>query len=295
MVSLATIDEKETGGIIFRVGVIKKLEKENIKHPDIFIPKFFDHVSKRNNEKVTIPVDIVEEGEVVINARHFKTARGSVGNSPPYKGGSLIRTSGAQSTGSLGANAMYKQSYRLLSASHVLAQYDRKFIGSEITVLDGRTFVEIGATITDLVDVALYDSPTEPHPVYSKQDLAWANITPDKGSPEIEKIGTPGNIRKVVANELVKYYGGYSRVEGSNIAITSTNVMRRFKSEFGGVIKYAFFEDLCMIQTPQASGMGPGDSGSGFVAESDNALLGLLLGGNNSGGVTTMYFSKLEL
>ena len=59
------VDGKKTGGKIFRVGVIKKLPKESIQHPDVFIPKFFEQTRNSSNEKVVIPVIIVEEGELV--------------------------------------------------------------------------------------------------------------------------------------------------------------------------------------------------------------------------------------
>ena len=68
-------------------------------------------------------------------------------------------------------------------------------------MLDGSQWVDIGATVTDQVDVALYDSSTVTDPVRAKQDLAWANITPDRGSPAISDIGTPGGIRKIKGDE----------------------------------------------------------------------------------------------
>ena len=64
IVSLGFIDDEETGGKIFRVGVIKKQPKESIKHPDIFIPKYFEHARDNSNELMAIPVKVVEEGEL---------------------------------------------------------------------------------------------------------------------------------------------------------------------------------------------------------------------------------------
>ena len=69
VVSLAFSYEKvggeKTGRKIFRVGVIKKLPKEGIKHSDIFIPKSFEHTLAGSDKKVIIPVKIVEDGELV--------------------------------------------------------------------------------------------------------------------------------------------------------------------------------------------------------------------------------------
>ena len=62
-------------------------------------------------------------------------------------------------------------------------------------------YVEIGATVTDLADVVLYKTPTEPDPEYVKQDLAWADIAETTGSPEIQGIGIPTTIRSARRGE----------------------------------------------------------------------------------------------
>ena len=295
VVSLGFIDEKvdgkKTGGKIFRVGVIKKLGKEDITHPDIFIPKFFEHTSKRRNGIVTIPVDVVEEGELVFSHGNENKKRNSP---PPYKGGSLIITADLNLQGCLGANAQYKGSYRLLSAAHVLTAFDRYYVGKKVLVENEEgDYVEIGATVTDQVDVVLYDTPNEPSPVYAKQDLAWANITEQEGSPEIEEIGLPSNIRKVVANELVKYYAGKTGDLGSEVQVEDTMAMTKIRTKTSsGSTKYAYFEDVCRTASFQCF-MAPGDSGTAIVAESDNALLGITMSASSSSG--TCYFSKLEL
>ena len=46
--------------------------------------------------------------------------------------------------------------------------------------------------------------------MYTKQDLVWANITEDKGSPEINEIGHVGGIRDPHLEEFVQFYGGMS-------------------------------------------------------------------------------------
>ena len=286
------VDGKKTGGKVFRVGVIKKLEKKDITHPDIFIPKFFDHTSKRRSGIARIPVDVVEEGELVFS-------QGYPGNHkrngpPPYKGASLIKNADLNVEGCLGANAKYKGSYRLLSAAHVLTAFDRNYIGKKVMVENNvGDYVEIGATVTDQVDVVLYDTPNETSPVRAKQDLAWADITKDKGSPEIEIIGVPTNIRKVVPNELVKYYGGNSGDLGRDVEVKDTMAMTKIKlTTSSGAVKYAYFEDLCRTRSTVCL-MGPGDSGTAIVAESDNALLGITMSVISKSNIC--YFSKLEL
>ena len=69
--------EKKGRGKIFRVGVIKKLSQDSIKHPDIFIPKFFEHAVTGSDEKVAIPVKVVEEGEIVATVSEAVKPEGS--------------------------------------------------------------------------------------------------------------------------------------------------------------------------------------------------------------------------
>ena len=294
MVSLGFISEKvdgkRTGGKIFRVGVIEKKSGEKIKKPDIFVPKFLKYIKSNNSEEVHIPVKVVEEGEL----EPLTSDRdANPGNNAPYKGASLIKIAPLQDTGCLGANAQYQGSYRLLSAAHVLTKYDRGHIGNEILVQNNNgSYVNIGARVTGQIDVVLYETPTERVPVYSKQDLAWGDITEHQGSSEIKDIGTPTIIRAVREGERVKYYGGYSEERGTNVEVEDIGASTRVKILVpSGGIKYAYFKDVCRIK-PEESRLDNGDSGTAIVAEDDNALLGILIAKTNS---STYYFCKLEL
>ena len=68
VVSLSYRDEKKdgekTGQKALHIGVIKKLNSQDIVKPDILLPKFvsFETEDKR---KVTIRVKVIEEGEIV--------------------------------------------------------------------------------------------------------------------------------------------------------------------------------------------------------------------------------------
>ena len=152
------IDGEKTGGKIFRVGVIKRQPKENIKDPDIFIPKFLEHTETDSNKVVHVPVEIVGEGEPQLIISDDDSP--NPGNGPPYKGASVIKIAEFEH-GCLGANALYQGSHRLLTAAHVVTKFDRKYIGSEILVRNDEGFFEkIGAKVTNQVDVVLYDTST---------------------------------------------------------------------------------------------------------------------------------------
>ena len=300
VVSLGFSNEKLDGGKkgrgkIFRAGVIKKLSQESIKHPDIFIPKFFEHAVTGSDEKVAISVKVVEEGEIVATVPEAVKPEGE-GVKPlksaPYQGGSLIRNAGLNFSGCLGVNAQYTGAYRLLSAAHVLTKFDRNYIGNQIQVLDDSQWVDIGATVTDQVDVVLYDSSTVPDPIRARQDLAWANISPDRGSPAIIDIGTPGGIREIRGDEKVKFYAGRTGLVETDVPVDDIYAEIKLKVETpSGATKYAYFEDVCRIEQPILAGSG--DSGTAIVAEDDNALLGILFSVNSS--FLTAYFCKLQL
>lgn len=293
VVSLGFINEKidgnKTGAKIFRVGVIKKQSKEIIKDPDIFVPEFFEHIKSNSNEVVHIPVKVVEEGELESLALG-KDA--NTGNDAPYKGATLIKIAQSKRIGCLGANAQYQGTYRLLSAAHVLTNFDPDYIGNEILVENNKgEYVKIDATVSGHVDVVLYNTRTEPCPEYAKQDLAWADITEREGSPEIQKIGIPTTIRSVKHGERVKYYGGYSTDRGNNVEVEDIMALAKLKISIPSAgIKYGYFRDVCRIN-PEESRLDKGDSGTAIVAEDDNALLGILIAKANS----TYYFCKLEL
>lgn len=285
------VDGKKTGRKIFRVGVIKKQPKGNIKDPDIFIPKFLEHTKTNGSEVVHIPVKVVEEGELVLLTSDRDA---NPGNSTRCKGASLIQTAHLQEIGCLGANVQYRGSYRLLSAAHVLTKFDRAYIGNQILVRNNEgEYVEIGATVTDQVDVVLYKTPTELDPEYVKQDLAWADIAKSNGSPEIQEIGEPTTIRKARCGEYVKYYAGYSADSGYNVRVENVKAGTRLAVLFPPERKmYVFFEDVCRIK-PSMAFMGEGDSGTAIVAEEDNALVGILIAKGDSS--SSYYFCMLEL
>ena len=290
------LDGKKTERKIFRVGVIKKLSGDSIEKPDIFIPKFFEHAVTGSDEMVTIPVDVVEEGEIVAKVTEPVNPQGEqvltiyAAKAAPYQGGSLIKNASLDIKGCLGANAEYKGTYRLLSAAHVLTNFDRQYIGKQVLLMNGSQWVNIGATVTGQVNVSLYDASTVCYPVFAKQDLAWANITTDRGSPTIIEIGLPTGIRKIEADEEVKFFAG--NTEAPETGVQVDDIIAEMKLAVrtpSGETKYAYFEDVCRING--AIAVGPGDSGTAIVAENDNALLGILI----STSLASSYFCKLEL
>ena len=280
VVSLSYCSEKKegrkTGRNVLRVGVIKKLPAEDIKDPDVLLPKAVEYETL--NKKVSVPVQVVEEGEICAL-------------SPPYEGGSKVHATGAVGWDTLGVNTYYKGKHRLLNAAHVLTRFDPANIGREINPQSHHLdpFQSMGITVEGQVDVELYDSPNVQNPVCAKQDLAWATITSQQGLPEIVSADPINDIRDPIKDELVQYYSASSQKLQSNIPVADTATMAKVRIKVGNSsYKYAYFEDICCLDISQACPM-PGDSGSAMIAQSDKRIVGILF----SGGLLSAYFCRL--
>ena len=264
---------KKTGRYVLRVGVIKKLSAEEIKDPDVLLPKAV--VYETPTKKVHVPVQVVEEGEIWAL-------------SLPYEGGSEVYAASAVGQGTLGH---YKGKYRLLSAAHVLTRFDPANIGRQINPRSNllHPFQSMSITIEGQVDVVLYNSPNVQNPVCAKQDLAWATVTSQQESPEIISAGAVNNIRDPLKDELVQYYRASSQKCQSDIPVADTATMAKVQIQVGrSSYKYAYFEDICRLDISQATPI-PGDSGSALIAQSDKRIVGILF----SGGLLSAYFCRL--
>ena len=284
VVSLSYRDEKKggekTGQKALHVGVIKKLNSQDIVKPDVLLPKFVSFETE-DKKKVEIRVRVIEEGEIV-----------ALAGGTPYKGGSQIIVAMVLKRGTLGVNTQYKEKYCLLSAAHVLTNFNS--ISNVEWSIFARSdsfdkLANTGATVTGQVPVVLYNSSSEPNPTYAKQDLAWANITEEQGSSEIKGIGKVGPIRNPVLNEKAKFYGGRLEYLFEDLVVEDISASVILKVQVDGETKYGYFEDVAVISLP-----GPfpvrGDSGAAIIAERDNNIIGILMG---RGSIFHAYFCKL--
>ena len=279
VVSISYCDEKKdgkkTGRKVLCFGVIKKLQPQSIVKPDVLLPKSVPFETE-NKKAVDIPVQVVEDGEIVSLAA--------------FKGGSQIQTEGINASGSLGVNTQYKGTYRLLSGAHVLTEFNDDNIGKKIFACHEPTdnFEDTGATVTGHVAVTLYDTKTEANPTLAKQDLAWADVTVEQGDSKIKDIGDVGAIRDPVLNEMVRFYGGSSDELQDDMEVIDVSTTATVKFNIGGATKYGYFEDVVKIDLDAATPMS-GDSGSAVIAKSDNKIVGIMM----SMGLLYGYFTKL--
>ena len=279
VVSISYCDEKKdgkkTGRKVLCFGVVKKLQPKHIAKPDVLLPKSVSFENE-NKKVVEIPVQVVEDGEIVSLAT--------------YKRESQVKTEGINASGSLGVNTQYKGHYRLLSGAHVLTEFKDANIGKKIYARHEPVdaFEDTGATVTGHVAVSLYDTNTEANPTLAKQDLAWADVTVQQGDSKIKDIGNVGTIRDPVLNEKVQFYGGMSEELQDDMEVIDISTTAIVKFNIGGATKYGYFEEVVKIDLDAALPLS-GDSGSAVIAKSDNKIVGIMM----SMGMLYGYFTKL--
>ncbi len=274
VVSLAYCEETTPGRDVLRVGVIKKL-------PQNIIPQGVEFETPK--ERVKVFVEQVEEGPIVPLGA-------------PYPGGSHLKTDGFSTYGCAAATVTFRGERRLLSAAHVLTNFDEDNIGKKIYLRSrfGDKWEEAGV-VSGHINVKCYPTDNERAPEKATQDLAWANVNDKLAEPQcIEWIGEVAkNVRAPRKKEKAKIFGGVSgsklptRDPPGKVNVASTQTLAKVCM---GPTRYVYFEDVCLLKCDAT--LAPGDSGSAIVGEEDNAIIGLLISGSKIFG--NYYFCKIH-
>jgi hypothetical protein len=250
---------KTTGGkrkseLALVIGVVHKKSRHALTK-DVILPR------KVTAEGIELPTDVFEEGKLV---------------AAQAEGGGMVQTTGLNRAGSLGVNIQYQGGYNLLSCAHVLTAFDPAFVGAMIQYADSPLDAYANLVpVTGEVAVTYYNVKNPPAPVLNIQDVAWGNITPVLGSPNIKQIGVPAGIRQAVLNEVVQIYGGNSEsLETTTVLSTSARPTMQSTYSDGSTI-YTFWQNSISLD-PATAAFIPGDSGSAVVATSDTNVVGLL-------------------
>ncbi len=282
VVSIDYSEETTPGLEVLRVGVIKKLPREQVVHPDIEIPQYV--LFQTPKERVKVFVEQVEEGPIVPLGA-------------PYPGGSHLKTDGLSTYGCAAATVTFMGESRLLSAAHVLTNFDPKNIGRKIYLrsynYDKVDSWERAGVVSGQIGVECYLTDRECHPTRATQDLAWAEVDDEVVLPQhIEAIGEVAeNTRVPTKGEKVKIFAGESgekfpnKEEQPKVASTKAVTTIGFQDP----TRYVYFKDVCRLKC--SAGLLPGDSGSAIVGE-DNAIIGLLFAGSET-TLGSYYFCKI--
>jgi hypothetical protein len=197
----------------------------------------------------------------------------------PCPGGMPIE--GVAGPGTLGVNVDWPPAagaFCLLSNNHVISLNG---VGEPI-YQPRETTRSLIAKTTGYAPVHTYGSPDEPSPVFTRQDLAWAAITYDMGSPCIRKSSTslilPGGIHEPRETERVWLVGARSNELHAYIASVCYAVKVAWPRPGCGT--WAWFKDQILLSKSVTS---HGDSGAVYLTDAFNMLVGIHVGANNLG------------
>lgn len=261
-----TVDGQVTDVRSIVVHVVRKMPADELGAEDFPIPEqFAAHTLAGDGtvREVTVPTDVVEVGEVRLDINDQRIR--------PAEGGYQIRAENMPGTGTLGVNIVWASKYRLMTNNHVIACNGNA--GADVYQPSTGVNNKIG-TVNGFIPVVTYPSPTQPHPHYNTQDLAWTYLTPATGSPEITQIGVPRGVRAPVQGESIVLVGKQTgTVQKASIA----SVAYTTKTEWPAAGSWAWFDTMIRLDAKITQ---PGDSGSAYVALSDGAVVGIHIGGN---------------
>lgn len=216
---------------------------------------------------VSLPTDVQETGRNRVQVLNQRVR--------PVPGGYQLAVQNFGWTGTLGVNIVWGGKYRTLSNNHVLS--DNGNLRASVYEPDKGSNNSIG-TVDGYVPVALYASPDEKKPLYNTQDLAWAEASTRVASPEIHRIGTPTGLRAPVPGEQIRLIG---KQTGSVQSAAVVDIITKKVVEWqpGAAKPWAFFERIIRLDRVCTQ---EGDSGSAYVADDDDMVVGLHIGANNS-------------
>lgn len=283
IVSLAWREKRvggqKTGRRALCVGVIQKKRPGELKAPDVVVPATVSlqvEDGRGGRMELRVETDVVEEGE--IRDAGTVVALGREDDSPekvlavrPALGGDSVRVT-ALGFGTLGVNIQFRGRYRLLGNAHVLTQYDGGQVGQMIyspgVVKPSNALVPI----TGQEPVRFYTDPLQQNPVENVYDVAWADITPALGSPNIRAlpVNPPAGLRAPANGEDITMYGA---VSGQYMTFIES-LIARYRSagvDLHGRAIYTWWRSGIQY----GSNFTAGDSGAALVADSDNHVVGL--------------------
>jgi hypothetical protein len=267
-VGAKTIGGRATTDRAMVVHVIEKKARSALGPDDFPVPRQIEvHVPVAGAgavRTVALPTDVVEVGELRTEVLDQRVR--------PAKGGYQIAADNLKGTGTLGVNIVWASRYRMLTTNHAISENGN--LAAEIYQPDGGSGDVLG-TVDGYVPVLTYPSPVVPFPAYNRQDLAWCDIDPSVGSPEIAEIGTPSGLRAPVVGEAITMIGKQSG-QVRRATVSSTTLALRLEWPLPGAGAWAWFDNLIQVSSSVTQ---PGDSGSAYVALTDGKVVGIHIGG----------------
>lgn len=260
-----TVGGRSTGQRAVIVHVVKKLAEDELGAEDFLVPATVAvHLlgDAGQVEETTIPTDVVEVGELHLDVNDQRVR--------PAPGGYQIAAANLPGTATLGVNIVWAAKYRLMTNNHVIAHNGN--LGADVYQPSGGSNNKLG-TVDGYIPVVTYPSPNQPFPHFNNQDLAFSNLTPAVGSPDIAQIGTPSGLRAPIVGEQIVLVGKQTgQVRKASVASITYSTTLQWPAPGS----WAWFESLIRLN---ANVTQPGDSGSAYVALTDGKVVGIHIGG----------------
>ena len=262
-----TIGGRATTDRSLVVHVIEKKARAALGPDDLPVPRELQVQLPSAGGRVqtlSIPTDVVEVGELRTEVLNQRVR--------PVPGGYQIAADNIKATGTLGVNIVWATRYRMLTNNHVISENGN--LSAEVHQPEGGPGDRLG-TVDGYIPVVTYPSSVTAFPHYNRQDLAWCDLDPSIGSPEIAQIGMPTGMRPPVPGEGVAVIGKQT-AQVRKATVASTTLAIRLEWPMPGAGTWAWFENMIQLS---ASITQQGDSGSAYVALSDGKVVGLHVGG----------------
>ncbi|WP_341835485.1 hypothetical protein WJU16_21640 [Chitinophaga pollutisoli] len=236
---------------------------------DTPIPPFIElPIAQRDGgtEMVKVPTDVQEVGLFSDDPDPLYT--NPYERMRPCPGGYCVQPQGLNQRGTLGANITINGQYRMISCNHVLSvngQY------TQIYQPDTTNNLNFLCPVSGFEFMYTYPTNDVFDPMYNDTDLAWCNITPQDGAPNVAEIGTPVGFADPVVDEEVKYFGSFTGLNETNLASTTyLGIMKVFGN------RYAWFQNMIVLTDNVQMA---GDSGSVLI-NGQMQIVGMMCGGN---------------
>ena len=273
-VATKVVDGRDTGQLCVTVGVERKARPWELGVNDFPVPPSVElHLQDVDGSivAVDIPTDVVEVGVIRTVAMTDRIR--------PTPGGYQIavpRGMFGEGTGTLGANIVYRGTFRMITNNHVISNNGN--VDGTVYQPEWALWGNSLTTVAGFIPVTTYPNRDEPNPTYNTCDLAWGDIAVTDGATNIAGIGQPAGIRAPVAGEAVRWIGQNTGVvQRANIA----SITGRNKIDFGSTgTNWAWFQNVISFD---AGAVSQGDSGSAVVAMSDMKIVGLIFANDVTG------------
>lgn len=193
----------------------------------------------------------------------------------PAPGGVQIEAENIDGTGTLGVNIRWRDRLRLITNNHVISENGN--VGAVVYQPSAGSMRNRLTRVSGFDEVRTQPDKDRPEPHFNRRDVAWCDVDEEQATRDILHLGIPAGVRAPVAGERIRLVGKETgAVQHARIADIHLRKVLRWPDETGD---WAFFDEQIQLDRVVTQA---GDSGSAYVAESDNRVVGIHVAANAS-------------